>query len=307
MAIDWQGVYAAATTEFHADESLDLAATKKHFERLIDGGIHGLVVMGTVGEGTSLDFEEKRQVLQAGIEAARGRVPVVTSVAEYTTQGACRFAQEAEKLGADGLMVLPGMVYKAKPHENIHHFRTIARSSNLPIMVYNNPVSYGVDLKPEHIAELVDEPTIVAVKESSDDPRRITDLFNLTGNRFVLLGGVDDLALESIMLGASGWVSGLVNAFPEENRLLWDLAMEGRWQEARDVYRWYMPLLHLDTLTTLVQCIKLAAAEVGIGSETVRAPRRPLVGAEREEALQIIRTAIKTRPTKRAPTGTTAR
>ena len=252
--------------------------------------------MGTVGEGTSLDPDEKREVLRVGIEAARGRVPVVTGVAEYTTRGACRWAAEAEKLGADGLMVLPGMVYKAKPHENLHHFRAVAKASGLPIMVYNNPVSYGVDLKPEHVAQLADEPTIVAVKESSDDPRRITDLFNLTGNRFVILGGVDDLALESILLGAVGWVSGLVNAFPEENRLLWDLAMAGRWQEARDIYRWYTPLLHLDTLPTLVQCIKLADAEVGFGSETVRAPRRPLVGAEREEVLRIIRAAIATRP-----------
>jgi 4-hydroxy-tetrahydrodipicolinate synthase len=236
------------------------------------------------------------RLLRLGIEASRGRVPVVTGVAEYPTRGACRWAAEAERLGADGLMVLPGMVYKAQPHENLHHFRTVAKASRLPIMVYNNPVSYGVDLKPEHVAQLADEPTIVAVKESSDDPRRITDLFNLTGNRFVILGGVDDLALESILLGAVGWVSGLVNAFPEENRLLWDLAMAGRWQEARDIYRWYTPLLHLDTLPTLVQCIKLADAEVGFGSETVRAPRRPLVGAEREEVLRIIRTAIATRP-----------
>ncbi|RLS80064.1 MAG: dihydrodipicolinate synthase family protein [Planctomycetota bacterium] len=300
MAVDWRGVYAAATTEFHADEALDVAATKKHFERLIDGGIHGLVVMGTVGEGTSLDADEKREVLRAGIEASRGRVPVVTGVAEYTTRGACRWAAEAEKLGADGLMVLPGMVYKAKPHENLHHFRSVAAASGLPIMVYNNPVSYGVDLKPAHIAELADVPTIVAVKESSDDPRRITDLVNLVGGRFVLLGGVDDLALECCLLGAVGWVSGLVNAFPEENRQLWDLATAGRWEEARAIYRWYMPLLHLDTLPTLVQCIKLAAAEVGIGSETVRAPRRPLAGAEREEVLRIIRTGIATRPTARA-------
>jgi 4-hydroxy-tetrahydrodipicolinate synthase len=307
MTVDWKGVYAAATTEFHDDESLDIPASKRHFERLIDGGIHGLVVLGTVGEGTSLDFDEKREVLRAGIEAARGRVPVVTGVAEYTTRGACRFAAEAEKLGADGLMVLPGMVYKAKPHENIHHFRSVARASGLPIMVYNNPVSYGVDLKPAHIAELVHEPTIAAVKESSDDPRRITDLFNLVGDRFVLLGGVDDLALESILLGAQGWVSGLVNAFPEENRLLWDLAMAGRWAEAREIYRWYMPLLHLDTLTTLVQCIKLANAEVGSGSETVRAPRRPLAGAERQEVIRTIRQAIASRPVKTAHAGVAAR
>ena len=235
-------------------------------------------------------------MLQAGLEASQGRVPVVTGVAEYTTRGACRWAAEAQRLGADGLMVLPGMVYKSQPHETIQHFRAVARASDLPIMLYNNPVSYGVDMRPEQIAELTDEPTVVAVKESSDDPRRLTDLINLTGNRFVLLGGVDDLALESLLLGAVGWVSGLVNAFPEENRLLWDLATAGRWEEARAVYRWYMPLLHLDTRTTLVQCIKLAAAEVGIGSETVRAPRRPLEGRQREEVLQIIRTALKTRP-----------
>jgi 1-pyrroline-4-hydroxy-2-carboxylate deaminase len=307
MTVDWTGVYAAATTEFHEDESLDVAATKRHFERLIDGGIHGLVVMGTVGEGTSLEADEKREVLRAGIEVARGRVPVVTGVAEYTTRGACRFAAEAEKLGADGLMVLPGMVYKAQPHENIHHFRSVARASGLPIMVYNNPVSYGVDLKPAHIAELVHEPTIVAVKESSDDPRRITDLFNLVGDRFVLLGGVDDLALESILLGAQGWVSGLVNAFPEENRLLWDHAVAGRWAEALEIYRWYTPLLHLDTLTTLVQCIKLANTEVGTGNETVRAPRRLLAGAEREEVIRTIRAAIKTRPARAPTVGMAAR
>ena len=296
MNLDWRGVYAAATTEFFPDEALDLSATTRHFSRLIDGGIHGLVVMGTVGEGTSLELDEKRAVLQAGLEASQGRVPVVTGVAEYTTRGACRWAAEAQRLGADGLMVLPGMVYKSQPHETIQHFRAVARASDLPIMLYNNPVSYGVDMRPEQIAELTDEPTVVAVKESSDDPRRLTDLINLTGNRFVLLGGVDDLALESLLLGAVGWVSGLVNAFPEENRLLWDLATAGRWEEARAVYRWYMPVLHLDTRTTLVQCIKLAAAEVGIGSETVRAPRRPLEGRQREEVLQIIRTALKTRP-----------
>lgn len=307
MTVDWKGVYAAATTEFHQDESLDIAGTKRQFERLIDGGIHGLVVMGTVGEGTSLDFDEKREVLRAGIEAARGRVPVIAGVAEYTTRNACRFAEESEKIGADGLMVLPGMVYKAKPHENAHHFRSVARASGMPVMLYNNPISYGVDLKPEHIAELMDEPTIKAVKESSDDPRRITDLFNLVGDRFVLLCGVDDLALESLLLGAQGWVSGLVNAFPEENRLLWDLAMAGRWIEAREIYRWYTPLLHLDTLTTLVQCIKLANVEVGTGSETVRAPRRPLAGAEREEAIRIIRAAIKTRPALAGSQGMAAR
>lgn len=299
MPIDWCGVYAAATTEFHPDEQLDPAATKLHFERLIDDGIHGLVVMGTVGEGTSLDPDEKREVLRLGIEASRGRVPVVTGVAEYTTRAACRWAAEAERLGADGLMVLPGMVYKPRPAENLAHFRAVARASGLPVMLYNNPVSYGVDLRPEQIAELADEPTIRAVKESSDDPRRITDIANLVGDRYVLLCGVDDLVLESIVLGARGWVSGLVNAFPAENRLLWDLALAGRFDEARAVYRWYTPLLHLDTRPTLVQCIKLAAALTGLGGEAVRAPRRPLDGAERDEVTALVRRAIRDRPPTR--------
>ncbi|MFM7519834.1 MAG: dihydrodipicolinate synthase family protein [Planctomycetota bacterium] len=299
MPIDWCGVYAAATTEFHPDERLDPAATKLHFERLIDDGIHGLVVMGTVGEGTSLDPDEKREVLRLGIEASRGRVPVVTGVAEYTTRAACRWAAEAERLGADGLMVLPGMVYKPRSAENLAHFRAVARASGLPVMLYNNPVSYGVDLRPEQIAELADEPTIRAVKESSDDPRRITDIANLVGDRYVLLCGVDDLVLESIVLGARGWVSGLVNAFPAENRLLWDLTLAGRFDEARAVYRWYTPLLHLDTRPTLVQCIKLAAALTGLGGEAVRAPRRPLDGAEREEVVALVRRAIRDRPPTR--------
>ncbi|NBV45623.1 MAG: dihydrodipicolinate synthase family protein [Planctomycetia bacterium] len=299
MPIDWCGVYAAATTEFHPDERLDEAATRRHFEQLIDAGIDGLVVMGTVGEGTSLDPDEKRTVLRLGVEAARGRVPVVTGVAEFTTRAACRWAAEAEGLGADGLMVLPAMVYKPRPAENLAHFRAVARASRLPVMLYNNPVSYGVDLRPGQIAALSDEPTIVAVKESSDDPRRITDIANLTGDRYVLVCGVDDLVLESIVLGARGWVSGLVNAFPAENRLLWDLACAGRFDEARAVYRWYTPLLHLDTRPTLVQCIKLAAAATGLGSETVRAPRRPLEGAERAEVEAIVRAAIRTRPPTR--------
>ncbi len=225
-----------------------------------------------------------------------GKVPVLTGVAEYTTKLAGEFAAESESLGVDGLMVLPAMVYKSDPRETATHFRRVARSSGLPIMCYNNPVSYGVDISPEMFAELADEPTLVAIKESSEDVRRITDLYNVCGDRYLLFGGVDDLALESLMLGAIGWVSGLVNAFPSENRLLWDLATAGRYAEAVEVYRWYTPLLHLDTRPKLVQYIKLAMAEVGLGSETVRAPRLALEGAEREEILAIIRKAIAERP-----------
>jgi 4-hydroxy-tetrahydrodipicolinate synthase len=188
------------------------------------------------------------------------------------------------------------MVYKADARETVAHFRTVARASGLPVMIYNNPISYGVDTTPEMLQELADEPTIVAVKESSDNIRRITDIVNLLGHRYTLFCGVDDLALEGVLLGAQGWVSGLVNAFPNENRVLWELASSGQWAKARELYRWYTPLLHLDTKIKLVQYIKLAMSEVGLGSETVRAPRLPLQGVEREEILSIIRQAIATRP-----------
>ena len=264
---------------------------------LIAAGVHGLIVLGSVGENTALEPAEKRDVLRAAVEHVRGRVPVLSGVAECTTTMACRFAADAQKLGADGLMVLPAMVYKADPRETIAHFRTVARASDLPILVYNNPVAYHVDITPTMFVDLADEPKFVAIKESSDNVRRITDLKNLCGDRYPLFCGVDDLVLESVLLGAVGWVSGLVNAFPAENCLLWDLATSGRFEEALRLYRWYTPLLHLDTHVKLVQYIKLAMAETGLGSETVRAPRLPLAGEERERILGIIRHALKTRPT----------
>jgi 4-hydroxy-tetrahydrodipicolinate synthase len=227
-----------------------------------------------------------------------GRVPVLTGVAECSTVLACRFAVDARKLGVDGLMVLPAMVYKSDPRETLAHFRAVAKATDLPILCYNNPVSYGVDITPAMFADLADEPRFVAVKESSENVRRITDLKNVCGDRYLLFCGVDDLVLESVLLGAVGWVAGLVNAFPEENQLLWKLASSGKYEEAVTVYRWYTPLLHLDTHVKLVQYIKLAAAECGHGSEMVRAPRLPLAGREREEILAIIRRAIQTRPTK---------
>jgi 4-hydroxy-tetrahydrodipicolinate synthase len=192
------------------------------------------------------------------------------------------------------------MVYKSDPRETLMHYRAVARATDLPIMCYNNPVSYGVDISPEMFAELADQPTLVAIKESSENCRRITDLKNLLGDRYILFGGVDDLALECAMLGAVGWVSGLVNAFPEESRMLWDLASAGRFEEAIPIYRWFTPLLHLDTHVKLVQYIKLAVAECGLGSEWVRAPRLPLEAMEREAILAVIRKAIATRPGKPA-------
>jgi len=296
MKVNWKGVFPAITTQFRPDESIDIEATVRHLEAMIDAGIHGVVLLGTVGENTALEHHEKLTVIRELKSAARGRIPVLTGVAEYTTALACRFARDAEKTGIDGLMVLPAMVYKSDERETITHFRAVTHATCLPVMIYNNPVSYNVDVSPEQFAELVDEPNIVAIKESSENVRRITDLKNVVGDRFILFAGVDDLVLESIMLGAQGWISGLVNAFPNENRELWDLATAGQWERARELYRWYTPLLHLDTKVKLVQYIKLAMAETGLGSEMVRAPRLPLAGAEREEILAIIRHAIATRP-----------
>lgn len=292
----WHGVYPAVTTQFHDDQSLDLPGTARHVEALLQAGVHGLIMLGSVGENVALEYAEKLEVLRATVRHVEGRVPVLSGVAECTTALACRFAADAHKAGVDGLMVLPAMVYKSDARETMSHFRTVARASDLPILVYNNPVAYHVDITPTMFVDLADEPKFVAIKESSENVRRITDLKNLCGDRYRLFCGVDDLVLESVLLGAVGWVSGLVNAFPAENRLLWDLATSGRYEEALRVYRWYMPLLHLDTHVKLVQYIKLAMAETGLGSEIVRAPRLPLVGAEREAILAIIRKAVQTRP-----------
>ena len=298
MSVLWRGVFPAATTEFHADQTLDLPSTAKHLDAMIRAGVHGMIVLGTVGENCSLEYGEKLEVIRAAKDAIGGRVPLLTGVAECTTATACRFACDAKKAGVDGLMVLPAMVYKADGREAMAHFRAVAKATDLPIMVYNNPVSYAVDITPAMFAEMADEPKFVAIKESSENVRRITDLRNVCGDRYIVMGGVDDLALESVMLGATGWVSGLVNAFPAENRLLWDLAMAGRYEEAVKIYRWYTPLLHLDTHPKLVQYIKLCNAETGMGGEVTRAPRLPLVGREREEILGIIRHAMKTRPVR---------
>jgi 1-pyrroline-4-hydroxy-2-carboxylate deaminase len=296
MSVAWQGVYPAVTTQFHADGGLDIPATRAHLERLIDAGLHGLIMLGTVGENCSLEYAEKLEVLRATVDHVGGRVPVLSGVAEYTTRLACRFANDAEKIGVDGLMVLPAMVYKSDPRETIAHFRTVARSTGVDLMVYNNPVSYQVDVTPEMFAELADEPKLVAIKESSENVRRITDLKNVCGDRYVLFCGVDDLVFESVLLGVTGWISGLVNAFPVESARFWELAKAGQWDLARAIYRWYTPLLHLDTHVKLVQYIKLAQQECGYGSEAVRPPRLPLVGREREEILAIIRKGIATRP-----------
>ena len=296
MNVSWRGVFPAATTQFHSAGSLDIPGTIQHIDAMLWAGIHGVIALGTVGENCSLEYGEKLDVLRAIVKQVDGRVPVLSGVAEYTTALACRFAADARKAGVNGLMVLPAMVYKSDPRETIAHYRTVARAADLPIMVYNNPISYGVDITPALFAELADEPHIVAIKESSENVRRITDLKNLCGDRYILFCGVDDLFLEAALLGAVGWVAGLVNAFPEETVRLYDLAMAGKYAEAVALYRWFTPLLHLDTHIKLVQYIKLAAAECGHGTEMTRAPRLPLVGKEREDVLAIVRKTIATRP-----------
>ena len=292
----WKGVFPAATTHFKPDQSIDFPATAAHIERLLRGGVHGFIVLGTVGENCSLDAAEKRQVLKLAVDTVKGRVPVLAGTAESTTAAACVYAADAKSIGIDCLMVLPAMVYKSDRRETLAHFRAVARTTDLPIMVYNNPPAYGVDITPEMFAELATEPTIVAIKESSDDPRRLTDIVNATGDRYRLFCGVDDLILESLMLGCVGWVAGLVNAFPEESVRLYDLAAAGRFKEALPLYRWFMPLLHLDIGHRLVQQIKLAQHMAGLGSEMVRAPRLVLEGAERDGVRAIVQHALDQRP-----------
>jgi 4-hydroxy-tetrahydrodipicolinate synthase len=295
-SVSWQGVFPAVTTQFRDDESLDLKATTAHVETLLRAGVHGVIALGTLGENCSLDYPEKLELLRAVVAQVSRRVPVLTGVAECTTALACRFAADARRVGVDGLMVLPAMVYKSDPRETASHFRAVARAGELPVMCYNNPVSYGVDITPAMFAEMADDDHFVAIKESSDNVRRITDLKNACGDRYRLFSGVDDLVLESVLLGAVGWVAGMVNAFPQETVRLWELATGGRSDEAVRLYRWFTPLLHLDTHVKLVQYIKLAAAQAGLGTEKTRAPRLPLVGLEREQVLEIIGRAIQTRP-----------
>jgi 4-hydroxy-tetrahydrodipicolinate synthase len=292
----WQGVFPAITTQFRQDESLDLDTTTRHLEVLIKSGVSGLIIGGSLGENQNLSPDEKRQLLAMAKTTAGDRVPLIAGVAETSTPAACRYVADCEQLGVDGFMIMPPMVYKPDERETTQFFRTVAAATRLPWMLYNNPVSYHTDVTPEMFAGLADIPNLVAIKESSANPRRITELHNAVGDRYSLFVGVDDLLLESAILGIDGWVAGAGIAFPRENQCLWDLTRAGRWDEARRLYRWFAPLLKLDTHVKFVQYIKLALQEVGLGTEWVRAPRLPLAGAEREQVLRIIRTAIARRP-----------
>ena len=291
----WSGVFPAVTTKFTADNELDNELFAKATQAQLDAGVHGIVVLGTLGEAPVLSDSEKREIVSQTVATVAGKVPVLACVAETTTREAARFAEQAASLGADGLMVLPGMLYSSDRRETMAHFRAVAAATDLPIMIYNNPVSYRVDITPEMFAELADEPHFVAIKESSDDVRRITDITNRVGNRYQIFTGVDDLALESLMLGAVGWVAGLVNPFPRETVAIYELAKAGRYEEAREIYRWFMPMLHLDVSTKLVQNIKLVEALTGQGNEYVRAPRLPLQGEERAQVEAIVSAALAAR------------
>lgn len=296
MRPNWTGVYPAVTTKFTQEGSLDPAAMEKHFEFQIASGVHGLIVVGSLGENGVLSAEEKQQILKIAVAVSGGRVPVLACVAETTTKAALQCVEDGTKNGADGFMLLPPMRYVSDSRETMHFLRTIATASTKPLMIYNNPIAYGVDVTPAMFAELASEPKIVAIKESSDDVRRITDIINVVGDRFDIFCGVDNIALEALVLGAAGWVAGLVCAFPKETVAIYELVKRGRVAEAVEIYRWFKPVLDLDVSTKLVQNIKLAEAMAGVGNENVREPRLPLAGEERERVQRTIRNALETRP-----------
>jgi len=294
--IGWEGVFPAVTTQFKPNLDLDIDATAKVMDGLIRDGVSGLIVCGTVGENTSLSRAEKVAVMEAAKDVSRGRVPVIAGVAEFTTAFASEVAKEAERVGLDGVMVMPALVYSSKPHETAAHFRGVAKATSLPIMVYNNPPIYKNDVTPDILASLADCDNVVCFKDSSGDTRRFTDTKNMVGDRFVLFAGLDDVVVESVMLGAAGWVSGMSNAFPQEGETLFRLAKAGRYDEARALYEWFMPLLHLDARPDLVQCIKLCEQIMGRGSELTRPPRLALGPEERAAVEAIMSKALKTRP-----------
>jgi len=292
MSIHWQGVFPAVTTKLKPDFSLDMAAIRLGLERLIENGVGGVVMMGMVGENAQLSPEEKLEVLRTAVDTVRGRVPVISGVAETGTARAAAFAQEAARIGVNGLMVFPGLTYKSDARETVAFYRSVARASALPILLYNNPRGYGVDLTPDLVAELLEEPTIVAIKEESYDTTRVTDLITRFGDRLAVVCGVDDLILESAALGVTAWVSGMANAVPKASVDLLKLAVEGDFVRARKLYAALTPLFHLDTVVKLVQHIKLAEHLITGSAETVKPPRLDLAGTERERTIAITKQTL---------------
>jgi len=297
MSIQWNGVMPAVTTKFTDNDTLDLVNFEVNIKAQLNAGVNGIILGETLGEASTLTDEEKRILIRKAVEIVGGKVPVIINIAEQTTTAAIDAARKAKEDGASGLMMLPPMRYKADDRETTLYFKKVANSTTLPIMVYNNPVDYGIEVTLDMFEELLrDCPNIQAVKESTRDLSNITRIKNRFGDRLAILSGVDTLALESLSMGADGWVAGLVCAFPAETVAIYKLEKAGRHQEALEIYRWFLPLLELDINTKLVQNIKLAEVATGIGTENVREPRVPLVGTERENVLAIIKNGLKTRP-----------
>jgi 4-hydroxy-tetrahydrodipicolinate synthase len=297
MKFEWKGVFPALTTKFTADEQLDLPAFEKNLQAQLEAGVDGIILGGTLGEASTLSAEEKQTLVKFAIEKINGRVPVILNIAEGSTKVAIEVAQNAQKLGADGLMILPPMRYKSDHRETVAYFKAVAQQTDLPMMIYNNPVDYKIEVTLDMFEELADSPNIQAVKESTRDVSNVTRMINRFGNRFQILCGVDTLALESLLMGADGWVAGLVCAFPKETVAIYKLAKAGKIQEALHIYRWFLPLLELDIHPKLVQYIKLAESVTGLGTEYVRSPRLTLEGKERAKVLQIIKEGVSKRPT----------
>lgn len=297
MEIQWKGVMPAVTTKFNDRDELDLDNFKVNIQAQLDAGVHGIILGGTLGEASTLTEEEKRILVRQTVSFVKGEIPVIINIAEQSTRDAITMARIAEEDGANGLMMLPPMRYKADAHETVTYFKKVAQSTSLPIMIYNNPVDYGIEVTIDMFEELLEEcPNIQAVKESTRDISNISRIRNKFGDRLAILCGVDTLALESLLMGADGWVAGLVCAFPAETVAIYELARAGKIQEAIAIYRWFLPLLELDINTKLVQNIKLAEVATKIGTENVREPRLPLHGEERKKVLGIIDAALRTRP-----------
>ncbi len=296
MKVNWQGVYPALTTPFTTSDTVDHVTFEKNLEAQLAAGVDGVVLGGTLGEASSLLNEEKYELVRFTVGKVNGRVPVIMNIAEQTTRAAAEAAREAERCGASGLMLLPPMRYNADARETLAYFRAVADATPLPIMIYNNPVDYKILVTLDMFETMAAWPTIQAVKESTRDVSNVTRMLNRFGDRYKILTGVDTIALESLLLGAHGWVAGLVDAFPQETVAIYRLAKAGRFTEAAEIYRWFLPLLELDIHPKLVQYIKLAQVATGIGTEYVRAPRLPLEGAERERIWQTIQDALAVRP-----------
>jgi len=296
MSIKWEGIMPAVTTKFTDNDTLDLTMFATNINAQLDAGVHGIVLGGTLGEASTLTYDEKRVLTETTVDIVKGKVPVMINIAEQSTKAAIEAAQNAEKAGAGGLMMLPPMRYKSGDRETVEYFKAVANNTSLPIMIYNNPVDYKIEVTHTMFDELLKCDNIEAIKESTRDTTNVTRIKNRFGDRLKIMTGVDTVALESLLLGADGWVAGLVCAFPAETVAIYELQKAGRIKEAIEIYRWFMPLLELDINPKLVQNIKLAEVYTGIGTENVRAPRLPLFGDERKHVIQVIENSLKNRP-----------